>query len=708
MRIYKMTATFGVLEHRSLVLEPGLNVIHAPNEWGKSTWCAFLLAMFYGLDTRAKSTKTTLADKERYAPWSGSPMSGRMDLCWQGRDITIERSSRGRIPLGEFRAYETDTGLPVPELTADNCGRLLLGAEQSVFRRAGFIRLSDMPVTADEALRRRLNALVTTGDESGDADRLEKGLKDLRNRCRYNRSGLLPQAEAERDALEKRLRELEGLQLQSKKIGSRLAEAKSWARELENHRDSLIFAQTEADAARAAQARDTWEEAEKRLLELEAVCAKLPKQEEAERKIREIRTFQRNWEAARLEAEKLPEEPKPPEIPRPFQDMPIVYAREMVETDIPRYDLLKTTKPYLLWLIFAAVSAFLGAVALVTGEYRLGIPAGVVALLLLIPGLIAGKRWRWEAAELERKYGTADPGEWERRLESYEQALWEYGEKRKEYRSIRVTVDEGLEALEKQRQSLCAEQNPEYVLEIWQAVLEKWTRYHTLCRDTEQARAHYETVSAMLRPAKPPGMTDELTYSAEETQELLEEAAQEQQRLLGRLGQYRGRMEALGEPDALMLQLKQVEQRIAKLEAMYAAAQLGLDTLSRARQELQRRFAPRITRRAQQLLESMTEGRYQRLTLGEDFRLRTASGEEDILREALWRSDGTVDQLYLALRLAVAEELTPEAPLVLDDALVRFDETRLKAAMDILREMAKEKQILLFSCQDREKKLVSG
>ena len=80
MRIYRMTATFGKLEHDTLTLKPGLNVLEAPNEWGKTTWCAFLLAMLYGLDTRAKSTKTALADKLRYTPWSGSPRAGRIDL----------------------------------------------------------------------------------------------------------------------------------------------------------------------------------------------------------------------------------------------------------------------------------------------------------------------------------------------------------------------------------------------------------------------------------------------------------------------------------------------------------------------------------------------------------------------------------------------------------------------------------------------------
>ena len=80
--------------------------------------------------------------------------------------------------------------------------------------------------------------------------------------------------------------------------------------------------------------------------------------------------------------------------------------------------------------------------------------------------------------------------------------------------------------------------------------------------------------------------------------------------------------------------------------------------------------------------------------------------DEDTLRNALWRSDGTMDQLYLALRLAVSEELTPDAPLVLDDAFVRFDDTRLTQAMDILKESGEHKQVILFTCQGRERKFV--
>jgi hypothetical protein len=120
--------------------------------------------------------------------------------------------------MGEFQAYETHTGLPVPELTAANCGQLLLGVEKTVFTRAGFIRLTDLPVSDDDALRRRLNALVTTGDESGASDDLDQKLKALKNRCRHNKTGLLPQAEQQRDDLMRTLEQLTQLRRQSQEL----------------------------------------------------------------------------------------------------------------------------------------------------------------------------------------------------------------------------------------------------------------------------------------------------------------------------------------------------------------------------------------------------------------------------------------------------------------------------------------------------------
>ena len=96
-----------------------------------------------------------------------------------------------------------------------------------------------------------------------------------------------------------------------------------------------------------------------------------------------------------------------------------------------------------------------------------------------------------------------------------------------------------------------------------------------------------------------------------------------------------------------------------------------------------------------------------RLNLTRELSVDAAAVGETTLHAARWRSDGTADQLYFALRLAVAEELTPQAPLVLDDALVRFDDHRLEKAMEILRDAAERRQVIVFTCQDRESRFDS-
>ena len=74
-------------------------------------------------------------------------------------------------------------------------------------------------------------------------------------------------------------------------------------------------------------------------------------------------------------------------------------------------------------------------------------------------------------------------------------------------------------------------------------------------------------------------------------------------------------------------------------------------------------------------------------------------------------SQGAADQLYLAVRLAICDMVLPadkRVPLILDDALVTFDDERLHAALDYLLEESQRRQILLFTCQKREMDYLQG
>ncbi len=700
MRIYSMTATFGKLDHETLTLQPGLNILEAPNEWGKSTWCGFLSAMLYGMDTRAKTTKTTLADKERFLPWSGSPMSGRIDLHWKGKDITIERKTKGRIPLGDFRAYETQSGIAVPGLTAANCGEQLLGIERSVFLRSAFIRHSDLPVTQDDALRSRLNALVTTGDESGDGDKLARSLKDLKNRVRYNRSGLLPQAEAQRDQISAKLRELENLDAQSQRQRQRLTEVTDWASALENHRAALHYAAAQADAHKVAQAEEACDEAHRAMTAAEKACRTLPPRDQVEQALGYLHKLEQARQDLHLESQMLPQPPAPPTAPQPYRDT----DPETVARDARRHEALSAQKNL---LPIIGIPLLLAGIALLFWKLLPGILTALLGAALLTGGITVNARKKRQLSALENRYGSSDPAQWISAARAYADAVAQYEAARLQADDAQSELRRRREALEEKIRSVTQNLGTVECLRRWQSALDAWDHFSQTTREVQRAESHRSTLLSMAKTAEKPTQPDHLTYTDSETARLLSDANAELQLLRSSLSQNQGRMESQGQKSALEADLAAANARIQALEDTYAALTIAQNTLADASAELQRRFAPRIAARAQALFSALTGGRYDRLSLGEDLTLRSAAATEDTLHDALWRSSGTADQMYLALRLAVAEALAPEAPLVLDDALIRFDDARLKQALTILEEEARHKQILLFTCQSREKQLQS-
>lgn len=68
---------------------------------------------------------------------------------------------------------------------------------------------------------------------------------------------------------------------------------------------------------------------------------------------------------------------------------------------------------------------------------------------------------------------------------------------------------------------------------------------------------------------------------------------------------------------------------------------------------------------------------------------------------------GTIDQLYLSLRISSINELTPEnMPIILDETFAFFDEKRLENVLRFLNENYGDKQIIILTCTMRECELL--
>ncbi len=700
MKIHSMTATFGKLEGQTLTLSPGLNILEAPNEWGKSTWCAFLLAMLYGVSTKDRVKTGHLPVKEQYAPWSGAPMSGRIDLHWQGRDITIERSSTARSPMSRFRAYETDTGLAVPELTADNCGEKLLGVEQSVYLRSGFLRLRDLPVTQDEALRRRLQALVTTGDDSGSGDKLESELRNLKNKIGYRGRGLLPQAQGELTRLEGELAQGAAVRRRLEALELSLNQACREEKDLTRHRRALDYAAAQGAQARIEKTRRELEAARDSLAHMEAAAGALPSREAIGEKLSRLEKLTWDQAALRDALHSLPPEPQYPQPAPPYDGED---PAAMVAEDTRLCRSLRDKKRWPLFLLAALAAA--GGVVLALMELLplgLGLLAGAVALGAV--GLTRSRKLRGQLAALEEKYGSLEPDRWARELEACLAARREYHQALARWRHQETALEQRSVELKTRWDSLCGSQEPAELARIWHGALGQWDALDN-ARQRQEHLAEYLARLEETAPQAEPVPMDTLPYDRAQTLRRLEDVQLRRRDLEQELAHLQGRAASLESPEALEARLEALRSRCRELQEKETAVILAQNALSQARESLQRRFAPRIVAAAQDYMARLTGGRYDRLTWDQDFALFSGTREENTTRAAAYRSDGTADQLYLALRLAVAEALLPQPPLVLDDALVRFDDTRLLAALKLLEELGQERQILLFTCQGREKRL---
>lgn len=223
MKLLKLTATFGCLDHATLEFGPGMTLIGAPNGSGKSTWCAFLRTMLYGLDTRQRDRKGAPADKNRYRPWNGAPMEGLLVCEYQGKVIEIRRTSASGVPMGDFSATDQDTGLVVPGLTGENVGELLTGVTQEVFDRSVFLRQTG-PGRQPKPGSGEADCLPGSplGRRMYPGSQANEQLKDWLHRRRFpQKRALHPQLEAQQAQLRKTLDQTTSLRQELGQLQSR-------------------------------------------------------------------------------------------------------------------------------------------------------------------------------------------------------------------------------------------------------------------------------------------------------------------------------------------------------------------------------------------------------------------------------------------------------------------------------------------------------
>lgn len=721
--IHRISGTFGKLQNQSLELRDGLNIVQAPNEAGKSTWCALIAAMFFGVNSRERDKAGSIADKNRFSPWAGVSMSGRLDCRAGGCELTLTRTTRRQTsPMGEFQAVYAGTGDPVPGLTGKTCGETLLGVSREVFERSAFIRQAGLPISQDAGLERRIAALITSGEEGTSYSEASDTLKKQLNRRRHNKTGRLPALETELRETEARLAELETLE-------SQLLSARSRTEDLEAGKAALEEELDACDRWEAGRRRQALSQAEAAARETAERAADLRRRIEEERvpendAIGRLRGAIVNLETVRRSLKKAREDQD--------EARKQVLRAESAVNDSPfaghtpeqaaRLPLDIGPKPrFPLWgvLLVLALGPGLWAAMVFFARQNLRLSTGcsfaagglcLLALSLLI--VLKQKKWEARAAGLreQRQKELEDFTALYRSKEAAQSDLNAKSAAAETLYNTLTTNEQGI-LLEVRRFApaafdipaadaalrSCAVRRKE-LAEAENAAREAQLRYSLLAR---QSPAPEDGGEALPAPAR---SRDEISADLETNQAALAAARSEEDRLTGRL-------HALGDPVVLRSAAAHLRGQIQSLEEEYKAIRLAMDALAGANTTLQTRFSPELGRRAAEIFQELTGGRYTGVALDRSFRLSAEPAGDTVCRDAALLSAGALDQLYLAVRLAICELVLPGdigVPIILDDALANFDDVRCAAALRWLRAEAQNRQILLFTCHSREAEFFAG
>lgn len=628
MKIKRMTASFGTLDGQTLELQDGLNIIYAPNESGKSTWCAFIRSMLYGIDSSERERAGFKPDKIKYLPWSGAPMEGAMDIEYNGGEITLSRWTKSAsAPMREISATYTGTSSPVPDISGTDAGEAILGVPRAVFERSAFIRQSGIAIDGSPELERRIAAIVSTGEEGASFTEVDDRLRSWLRKRRHNKHGRLPELEGQIAQNREKLKELHAAADERAQLFDELSRARAAKNFHKQALDDSLQSQREAVMSRVNAAREEVSRLERELSEAEETV------ESCRERLKQSRFGDADPDSIRESVLRSAEE--------------LEVAEESSE---------KRPSP-LAWIISLALCAALFVTGfLISQPLFIGGALMLVLTVILLVRFLAASRRTQEASfsceEVLQKYGAVSRQEI---LDSFaeHERLYESWTEAQAYR-------EGAQGqLGRARSAMAELEN-----EILDGLEQNSPQISAKRRALNEAEAAFDELSREWAMSE-------------------------------------GRCKALGDPLVLESELMSVEESYARLSLQYEALTLAIETMQSSNEEIQNRFSPQLGKLSTAIMSFLTGGKYDELLLDRKFSATARRSGDTVAHEAAFLSEGTVGQLYLALRLAICELALPEndpCPIILDDALVDFDEERTKRALELLGELAGKRQIILFTC----------
>lgn len=178
-----------------------------------------------------------------------------------------------------------------------------------------------------------------------------------------------------------------------------------------------------------------------------------------------------------------------------------------------------------------------------------------------------------------------------------------------------------------------------------------------------------------------------------------------------RIAALKARLEDAPAESELSRVLEEINQYKVKkedLEMKGSGLALASQILKEVALKMQKDYIPELNKEMSRMIDIVTLGRYSKITTNDELKINLEVPETEDLIPVSRLSGGTIDQVYLSMRLAAVSLMDrgrEKLPLFLDEPFSQYDEERVKNAFELLKDISKERQVFFFTCREREYEL---
>ena len=679
---------YGNIENKDINLEEGINIIHGANESGKSTLLNYIISIFYGI-SRNKDGKA-LSDYEKYKPWNSNEFSGRISYKLEnGEKYEIFRDFNKKNP----KIYNDKLEDISDRFETDKKDGSKFFIEQTGIDKQMY--LSTVVSTQEEVrldeknqnmLIQKIANLAGTGEDNVSYKKaLIKLQEKIRDEIGTNKTSQKPINIIEKEIVEinNKIVETEKYRNRKYEIDAEKEQILSELKELEQQKQILQELQNSMKSEeetknrleiREKNRKDNIAKINELTNQTNTINAESERVQSAKNHLQDIiKGHKENIEKLNSEIEKI--------------------ANEKEETQ-------EKEKPSISFIVITVVLAIalICSIILIKNYIVSGI-LGVALIANIVFYVINKNKQKVNKAKLREKINQEKQYKREK-LENQKQQI---------IANVNTTEKE-LEKQEEEEKQVNSELS---MLKGQIILLEK--NNEKITEEIEQDNKAIKEESnknkqQIIEKYKDKNINDLLYINDYQNyiSKIEETINNNRIRIKGLEIEYNTIVPQLDEMVVLEEKREADKEKLAELREKESIINIAIENLMDAYEEMKTTITPKFTKNLSESIQKISSNKYNKVTINDENGMIIENNRGEYV-EAIKLSTGTIDQLYLALRLSMIDELSKEnLPIILDESFAYSDNNRLKNMLQYLTSDLNNHQTIIFTCTDREQKMLEA